>query len=201
MRRPLALVTSHMAHHRIIALTAPSGAGKTSIARCVLQAFPQMTFSVSATTRRRRPHERHGEDYFFVSEAEFRALVDEKGLIEFEEVYPGRFYGTLRAPIDRATRAQPVLLDIDVKGALHLRSSFPKDLYTIFVRPPSFATLRRRLKERATETQDALRERLLRAREELRFAGHFNAEVVNENLERAAEETIALIRAFLSVPE
>ncbi len=182
---------------KIIALTAPSGSGKTTIARRVLKAFPEMTFSVSATTRPRRVHERHGVHYYFISEDEFRALIDTDGFIEYEEVYPGRFYGTLCSEVERATAARPILLDIDVEGTLRVKQRYADAVLTIFIRPPSLDALAERLRKRETETEDSLRVRLDRARLELTYADRFDAVVVNDDLEHAVAETIRLVREFL----
>ncbi len=182
---------------KIIALTAPSGSGKTTIARRVLAAFPEMTFSVSATTRPRRPGERHGVHYYFVTEAQFRRFIAEGKLVEYEEVYPGRFYGTLRAEVERAARAHPVLLDIEVKGALNVKRIFGAEALIIFIRPPSLEVLAQRLRERGTEDEASLRERLARAETELGYAARFDAVVVNDDLEAAVEETLRLVRQFL----
>ncbi len=185
-----------MTKTKIVALTAPSGSGKTTIARRVLATFPEMTFSVSATTRPRREGERHGVHYYFMSKDEFHALIDAGGFIEYEAFY-GFYYGTLRAEVERATAAQPFLLDIDVKGALEIKRLYAGDALVIFIRPPSLAVLAQRLRKRDTETEASLRLRLDRARLELTYADRFDTIVVNDDLEQAVEETIRLIRAFL----
>ncbi len=189
-----------MPEPRIVVLTAPSGAGKTTIARRVLQAFPNMRFSVSATTRPPRAGERDGVDYYFLSEEAFRELILRGQFVEYEEVYPGRLYGTLRSEIDAASRAHPVLLDIDVKGALRIKERFGEEALAIFIKPPSFEVLEVRLRARGTEDESAMTERLERARMELTYEDRFDAVVVNDDLERAAAETIRLVRLFLSRP-
>ncbi len=186
-----------MTEPKIIALTAPSGSGKTTIARRVLAAFPEMTFSVSATTRPRREEEEDGVHYHFIAQDEFQALIDDGGFIEYEEVYPGCYYGTLRAEVERATVAQPILLDIDVEGAVNVKQFYGDDALTLFIRPPSLAVLTERLHLRETETEASLRVRLDRARHELTYADRFDAVVVNDNLEQAVDETIRLVGAFL----
>lgn len=183
---------------KIVVLTAPSGSGKTTIARRVLEAIPEMRFSVSATTRSPRPHEREGIDYYFVSPERFRALVAEGELLEHEEVYPGRFYGTLRSEVERLAERVPVLLDIEVKGALNVKRLFGDEALVLFIRPPSLEALEARLWARGTETPTSLRQRLERARGEIAFADRFDAVIVNDDLDRAVEETLQRVRSFLA---
>ena len=182
---------------KIIALTAPSGSGKTTIARRVLAAFPEMAFSVSATTRARRPHEKHGVHYYFVAEDTFRDFIADGALIEYQEVYPGRFYGTLRSEVEEKAATTPILLDIDVEGTLNVKRLYGDDALTIFIQPPSLEALAERLRRRNTETQETLRDRLDRARDELTYADRFDAIVVNDDLAHAVDETIRLVRQFL----
>jgi guanylate kinase len=185
---------------RLIVLTAPSGAGKTTIARRLLQAFPNMRFSVSATTRPPRAGERHGVDYYFLSEEAFRQLIQDGQLVEYEEVYPGRFYGTLQSEIASASPQHPVLLDLDVKGALRIKERFGEEALAIFIKPPSLEVLAERLRKRGTENAATLAQRLERARMELAQENRFDAVVVNDDLERATTETLNLVRSFLSRP-
>ncbi len=182
-----------MSRQKIVGLTAPSGAGKSSIAQRVLDAFPSMHLAVSVTTRSPRPYEKHGKDYFFVSLPEFERLLAEGALLEYEEVYPGCFYGTPHFTSKEA--GGPVLLDIDVKGAANVRSSIGG--FFIFVAPPSEAELERRLRDRGTETDKTLLTRLQRAKTELAYADQFDALVVNNSLDEAAAEAISLIESYL----
>jgi guanylate kinase len=194
---PLAPRTSDPAP-RVVVITAPSGAGKTTIARRLLAQIPGLRFSVSATTRPPRPHEQDGVDYHFVSVEDFHRLKDEGALIEWEEVYPGRFYGTPHAELARLTPGGALLLDVDVKGALHIKELFGANALTIFVAPPSLAVLEERLRARGTETDKTLHIRLAWARDELTYAPRFDHVVVNERLDTAVAETLALVRSFLA---
>ena len=160
-----------MALRKLVIVTAPSGAGKTSLARRLLEAIPEMRFAVSVTTRAPRPQERHGVDYFFVSTREFRRLIETGALVEYEEVYPGCLYGTLRTEVEGD--GPPVLLDLDVKGAARLRRL--RDGYAIFVAPPSMAVLSDRLAARSTESASALRMRMQKATEEMTYSDRFDA--------------------------
>lgn len=183
--------------HPIIVLTAPSGAGKTTIARRILSAIPEIRFSVSATTRPPRNGERDGVDYHFVTEEQFRDFIRKGDLIEYQEVYPGRFYGTLRSAIEASTRDAPVLLDIDVKGALNIERMFGEKALTIFIAPPSLKVLEDRLRQRNTETPETLAVRLDRARMEIDARDRFDLAIVNDELDRASAEAIQAVQDFL----
>ncbi len=163
-----------------------------------MNAVPRLGFSVSATTRTPRKGERAGHAYHFVSETEFRRLIAADSLIEYEEVYPGLFYGTLRASAERATPQRPLLFDVDVRGALSLKEYFGPDSLALFIRPPSLQKLEERLRSRGTETAASLQMRLDRAASEMRYMHHFDAVLVNDNLERAASELISLVASRLS---
>ncbi len=184
---------------KLIVLTAPSGAGKTTLARRVMEAVPGLRFSISATTRPPRPDERHGVDYFFLSREEFEAQREAGAFVEFEEVYPGRFYGTLRAELERLATSTAVVLDIDVKGALNVKRLYGDGALTVFIEPPSLGALAERLHARGTETEERIAVRLERAKMEMRYAHEFDAVVVNDDLDRAVAETVALVEAFLAV--
>ncbi|HET6566379.1 MAG TPA: guanylate kinase [Rhodothermales bacterium] len=186
--------------HPIIVLTAPSGAGKTTIAHRIMDALPRIRFSVSATTRPPRTAERDGIDYHFVTEAAFRRHIEQDELIEYQEVYPGRFYGTLRTELEQKTRTSPILLDIDVKGALNVKRLFGDRALVIFIAPPSLAVLEKRLNLRNSETPEALAIRLERARMEIAQADKFDRIIVNDDLDRASSEAIAIVEEFLRQP-
>lgn len=182
---------------RLVVLTAPSGGGKTTVARSVMDAVPELQFSVSATTRAPRPQERDGVDYHFVSPERFQKLVESGQLLEYEEVYPGVLYGTLRQEVERRSADAPVLLDIDVRGALNVKRLYGDDALVIFIRPPSFDALKARLERRGTEDPATLGTRLERARQELTFSDRFDAVVVNDTVDDAVAETLAHVRRFL----
>ncbi len=186
-----------MPDRNVIVLTAPSGAGKTTIAHRVLEAMPTMEFSVSATTRAPRPDETEGEDYHFLTPEEFRARIEAGDLLEYEEVYPDQFYGTLRSEVENRAKENPVLLDIDVNGALSVKRLYGDDALVLFIAPPSLDELKRRLEGRGTENLDSLRDRLDRAGRELETADACDAVVVNDDLDAAVEETLTRIRQFL----
>ncbi|MES3629205.1 MAG: guanylate kinase [Longimonas sp.] len=187
-----------MSKRAIIVLTAPSGAGKTTIAHRVLQAHDTLRFSVSATTREARPNETDGEDYHFMSAAAFQNQIEAGKLLEYEEVYPGQFYGTLKQEVDRSSPDAPVLLDIDVRGAANVKEIYGSEALVIFIAPPSFEVLKQRLTGRGTEDDASVQSRLQRARMEMTRSDDFDAIVVNDDLDVAVEETLAHINRFLS---
>jgi len=187
-----------MPDHSIVVLTAPSGAGKTTIAHRVLDALPAMQFSVSATTRPPRPDETDGVDYHFLSIEEFQARIEAGDLLEYEEVYPGRYYGTLRSEVEAKTEDGPVLLDIDVNGALNVKRIFGDGALVLFIAPPSLEELQRRLKSRGTEDVQSLQARLDRVEQEMEKAEVCDAVVVNDDLDVAVEETLTRTRQFLN---
>ncbi|PSQ94929.1 MAG: guanylate kinase [Bacteroidetes bacterium SW_11_64_17] len=187
-----------MPNQNVIVLTAPSGAGKTTIAHRVLEAMPDLQFSVSATTRAARPDETNGADYHFLSTEEFERRIEAGDLLEYEEVYPGQFYGTLRSEIEDRASEGPVLLDIDVNGARNVKRLYGDDALVLFIAPPSINELQRRLEGRGTEDRDSLRDRLNRAERELETADACDAVVVNDDLDTAVEETLTRIRQFLT---
>jgi guanylate kinase len=182
---------------KIIIVTAPSGAGKTTIVRHLLSRFKNLDFSVSATTRDKRPHERHGEDYYFYTEEEFWNKVKQEAFVEWEEVYPGKYYGTLRGEIERIWNlGKIVIFDVDVKGALNLKENYPGNSLSIFVKVDA-DTIRKRLIKRKTETNESLKERLERYQQEIRFEKKFDYTILNVDLDRAKEDAEALVRKFI----
>jgi len=183
----------------LIIITAPSGAGKTSITRYLLHHFPQLAFSVSAATRAQRSDEVNGVDYYFLTLEEFQHKIQNQEFVEWEMVYEGRYYGTLKSELARIHANQKIpILDIDVKGAIHVQENYPDQSLSIFVQPPSIEELKRRLEYRATESAEALQDRLNKAAYEISFRHHFNKIIVNDNLEKACEEARHTISEFLN---
>ena len=182
-----------MAKIKLILLSAPSGSGKTTIAREILSRHPDMLFSVSATTRPIRSGETEGKDHFFMTKEDFLRRREAGGLVEWEKIY-GNYYGTLKSEIDRAlSLGQTMLFDIDVKGALSIHRQFSGDTAMIFIKPPNFEVLKNRLEERRTENPEALKQRLDRVQMELEQGNAFDYQVVNEDLQKAIEEIDSII--------
>lgn len=188
-----------MAQGKIIVVSAPSGSGKSTIINSILEeGCFDMDFSVSATNRNPRPGEVDHVQYHFLSTEEFRNAIESNQFIEWEEVYPGRYYGTLRSEIDRMLRhGQNVILDIDVRGALNVKKLYGDTACLIFIEPPSIQELRRRLESRGTDDLERINTRINRAEYELSLALRFDARVVNEDLDRAIAETKAVIAKHL----
>jgi guanylate kinase len=182
---------------KIIVITAPSGSGKTTLVKRLLQQCAHLAFSVSACTRSPRPNEVHGKDYYFYDEQFFKQLIDSQAFVEWEMVYPGKYYGTLHTEMNRIwENGQVPLVDIDVRGALAIKAAYPQNALTIFIEAPSMEELRRRLVARGTETAHTLNERLEKAAYEVSFAPQFDKIVVNETLDKATEELLQLINDF-----
>jgi guanylate kinase len=184
---------------KIIILTAPSGAGKTSITRHLLKKFPdELTFSISAATRQARGVEKNGVDYYFISEEEFTNKIQHEEFIEWEMVYEGKYYGTLKSELQRIWNENKIpLLDIDVKGAIHVHQQYPGNTLTIFIEPPSIDELKRRLTSRGTDTEDSLNARINKASYELSFKHSFDHVVTNTDLANACAETEGLVYEFI----
>jgi len=187
-------------NQKIIIITAPSGAGKTSITRHLLNQFPQLAFSVSAATRSARGYEKDGVDYYFISTQAFQHKIQENEFVEWEMVYEGKYYGTMKQELLRIWDKQQVpVLDIDVKGAIHVQQQYPDSSLSLFIEPPSVDELRRRLMSRGTDTPDSLQARVHKASSEISFKHQFNHIIVNDNLENACNRASELVRVFLGI--
>lgn len=184
---------------KIIILTAPSGAGKTSITHYLLKKYPgNLTFSISASTRQPRGQEKNGVDYYFMSEEEFTNKIQHEEFIEWEMVYEGKYYGTLKSELQRIWNDNKIpLLDIDVKGAIHVQQQYPETTLAIFIEPPSIDELKKRLTSRGTESSESLNARISKASYELSFKHSFEHVVVNSDLDKACAETNALVCEFI----
>ncbi len=181
----------------LIVLSAPSGAGKTTVARHLLKTFPEMKFSVSATTRNMRNGETHGKDYFFLSRDDFRRRIEEGDLVEYEEIF-GNYYGTLKSFVaDSISRGEFVVFDVDVKGALSLRAAFPEDTLLMFVAPPSIEVLEQRLCSRHTETVEQIQTRLARAEMEMAHQDMFDVVLVNSDLDHTLSTAESIVRTHV----
>jgi guanylate kinase len=185
-------------HQKIIIITAPSGAGKTSITRFLMERFPVLSFSISATTRTARENEKDGVDYYFIDLESFKKKIQQKEFAEWEMVYEGKYYGTLKAELKRiwALNRIPVL-DIDVKGAIHVQQQYPENTLSIFIEPPSIEELRNRLLSRGTENEESLQARVNKASYEISFKEHFDKIVINESLEKACNQAEKVVETFL----
>lgn len=187
-----------MQANKVIIITAPSGAGKTSITHFLLTKYPRLAFSISAATRQPRGFEQDGKDYYFMSADEFKQKIKDNDFIEWEMVYEGKYYGTLKSEIVRIwSEGKTPLLDIDVQGAVHVQQQFQQNSLSIFIEPPSVDALRERLLSRGTETEESLQTRLGKASYELSFKHAFNKVIVNDELDKACIETEAVIKEFL----
>jgi len=183
----------------VIIITAPSGSGKTTFVKHLLYQFPSLNFSISATTRTKRPMEEDGKDYHFVTTDIFQSFREQGLLVEWEEVYPNQFYGTLYSELTKIwERGNIVLFDVDVKGALALKSKFNTDALSIFIKTPSLDILRERLKKRLTETEESLEKRISKAEQEISYANSFDIVLVNDVLEDAQQQIVDIINHFMT---
>lgn len=183
---------------KLIIFSAPSGAGKTTIVHHLLKKFPNLEFSISATTREKRGDEVDKKDYYFISKEEFLHRIAKKQFVEFEEVYSGTFYGTLRKEIERIWQTgKTVIFDIDVEGGLHLKRKYDGQALAVFVQPPSLEVLKERLIGRGTDSEKKLKERFEKAEKELNYAPRFDIILKNHDLETACKEAVELVGNFI----
>ena len=183
---------------KLIIFSAPSGAGKTTIVKHLLQKNLNLEFSVSATSRQPRTNEIHAKDYYFLKPEEFQQKINNKEFLEWEEVYKGIFYGTLKSEVERIRNAgRNVIFDVDVVGGLNIKKYYGNEALAIFVQPPSVEELRKRLISRSTETEEKIQMRIAKAELELSFASHFDIVLINDNLENAFLKAEKLIKEFI----
>ncbi len=183
---------------KMIIITAPSGAGKTTIVEKLLNKFDNLAFSISATTRAKRPHEKDGVDYYFINHEEFKKRIANGDFAEWEEVYENQFYGTLKSEIDRIWALDKhIIFDIEVKGAQNLKRVYGDQALAIFINPPSLEVLIERLKKRKTENEKSLKKRIARAKKELKYINKFDRVVVNDVLDKAVESAEKMLNTFL----
>ena len=189
-----------MTRGKLIIISAPSGTGKSTIIGWLMKEHPELNlaFSISCTSRAPRGTEQNGVEYFFLTPEEFRQRIDNDEFLEYEEVYQDRFYGTLKAQVERQLEAgQNVVFDVDVKGGVNIKKHYGVEAMSIFIQPPSIEELRRRLEGRGTDAPEVIDQRIARAEFELTFAPQFDKIVVNDILERAEADALALVEAFI----
>lgn len=183
----------------VIIITAPSGSGKTTLVKHLLSQFPTLNFSVSATTRAKRPMEEDGKDYHFITTDKFHQLREQGLLVEWEEVYPNQFYGTLYSELSKIwDRGNIVLFDVDVLGALALKNKFKMNALSVFIKTPSLDILKERLKKRLTETEESLEKRISKAELEISYSQSFDSIIVNDDLEDAQKQIVDIINHFMT---
>jgi len=186
-------------HQKILIITAPSGAGKTSITHFLMNEFPVLSFSISAATRTPRANEKDRVDYYFISMEEFKKKIKEKEFAEWEMVYEGKYYGTLKSELKRIWLLGKVpVLDIDVKGALHVKQQYPENTLSLFIEPPTVDALKERLISRGTETPESLNARINKASYEISFKEHFDKIILNDQLEEACSKAKEIVGTFLN---
>ena len=189
---------------KVLIVSAPSGSGKSTIVNFLMKEHPEfrLAFSVSATSRPPRGQEQDGVDYYFFSAEEFRRHIEADDFLEYEEVYEGRFYGTLKSQVEEKLAAgKNVVFDVDVKGGINIKKYYGEAALSVFIQPPSVEALRERLIGRNTDEMGQIEQRLAKAEYEMSFASQFDRILVNDNLEVAKQEAVALLNDFLAEPE
>ena len=186
-------------YQKMIVITAPSGAGKTSITRHLMKVFPQLSFSISAATRQPRSNEKNGTDYYFMTVEEFQQKILNEEFVEWEMVYEGKYYGTLKSELRRMWSSEHIpVLDIDVQGAIHVQKEYPVNSLFIFIKPPSIDELKKRLEGRGSESAESLNARVSKAAYELSFVNQFNNVVENKDFEVACKEAESIVERFIN---
>jgi guanylate kinase len=184
--------------NKLIVVSAPSGAGKTSIVRYLLEKNPNLSFSISATTRAKREMETDGKDYYFISVPEFQKRIADGDFLEWQEVYAGQYYGSLKSEVDRlGAEGKVVIFDVDVLGGINIKKYYGERALSIFIQPPTVEDLKKRLVGRGTETEETLKKRIDKAEYELTFADQFDVVVVNDVLDEARQNANQIIHDFL----
>jgi guanylate kinase len=187
-----------MIRGKIIIFSAPSGSGKSTIINYLLQQQLNLAFSISATTRPPRGEEKDGVEYFFLSQEEFKERISKGDLLEYEEVYAGRFYGTLKSQVEKQLEiGENVVFDVDVKGGCNIKKHYGNRALSIFIQPPSIEELQKRLESRATDTAEMIKKRIDKASFELSFAPQYDVVITNDKLEKAKAETLEAVKIFL----
>ncbi len=185
-------------YQKMIVITAPSGAGKTSITRHLMKVFPRLSFSISAATRQPRSNEKNGVDYYFMSVEEFQKRILDEEFVEWEMVYEGKYYGTLKSELRRMWNKEEIpVLDIDVQGAIHVQKEYPVNSLFIFIKPPSIDELKKRLEGRGSESAESLHARVSKAAYELSFVNQFTHVVENSDFKTACEEAERIVKHFI----
>ncbi|MBQ9889539.1 MAG: guanylate kinase [Bacteroidales bacterium] len=183
---------------KVLIFSAPSGSGKSTVVSHLLRLHPELEFSVSATSRKPRGEEKNGVEYWFLTEEKFRGLIDEDKFVEYEEVYPGRFYGTLKSEVERIwSKGNVIIFDVDVKGGVNLKKYFGDKALSVFIQAPSVEVLRERLISRGTDSMEDIEKRVAKAEEELTYAPQFDKVLVNDDLKTALDEAEAMVADFL----
>ncbi|HPS24939.1 MAG: guanylate kinase [Bacteroidales bacterium] len=184
--------------HKALIFSAPSGAGKSTVVNHLMETFPQLDFSVTATTRPRRGTEENGKEYYFISKDEFRDLIAKDAFVEWEEVYKDRYYGTLKLELERIWNGNKIaVFDVDVKGGINLKKKFGKSALSVFIAPPSLGVLEERLRKRGTDSDKAIAERVAKASVEMQDAPRFDVILVNDKLEDTLDRATEIVAAFI----
>ena len=183
----------------LIIVSAPSGAGKTTIVKKLLNAFPNLKFSISACSRPKRNNETDTVDYYFISSDSFKRKIENDEFLEWQEVYKGSFYGTLKSEVERIwAQNNIVIFDVDVIGGLNIKNIYKDKALSIFIMPPSIELLEERLRKRSTDSEESIRIRVEKARNEMKYANKFDCIILNDDIIKATDDTIALVEKFLN---